>query len=184
MLTPPKRRWHKPQSLDDQGTIYLTPEAHARMKARLARLKAQVPALAEDASEAAALGDRSDNAAYKEAKGLLRRTNRQILVLEDQLTRVEEIAASHTNAAIALGSTVVLASLSGDRTAHAHPPATSSHNVTRTYRILGPFEADPAKGIISYKSPLGAALMGRHVGDVVHITIGDSPRSYRILELR
>ncbi len=43
----------------------------------------------------------------------------------------------------------------------------------QTYRIVGEDEADPAKGTLSYVSPLARALMGKAVGDVVRMPNGD-----------
>jgi transcription elongation GreA/GreB family factor len=40
---------------------------------------------------------------------------------------------------------------------------------TRTYRIVGTDEGDPARGTLSYASPLAQALMGKHIGDTVVI---------------
>ncbi len=177
MLTPPRRRWHKVASLDDHGPIPLTKEAHARMKARLARIKARLPALAAEAGETAALGDRSDNAAYKEAKSLLRRAQRQVFTLEDQLTRVVEISpGTDERGAVRLGSTVVVASSPAGA-----GPATEQRS---TYVIVGPFETDPASGRISHKSPLGSALIGKTTGDAVTVSTARGPRHYRIIEVR
>lgn len=173
MLTPPKRRWHKVQTLDDHGPIPLTPEAHARMKARLARLTRELPALAQEAAETAALGDRSDNAAYQAAKSLLRRTQRQIFTLEDQLKRVVEIKeGADADGTVRLGATVVL------------QPLSESGTAPRTYRIVGPFETDPGKGLISHKSPLGAALIGHAKGDIITVRTAESSRDYKITDVR
>jgi transcription elongation GreA/GreB family factor len=173
MITPPKRRYHAAKSIDDQGPIPLTPDAHARMKARLARLKKQIPALAAEAGEAAAQGDRSDNAGYKEAKGLLRRATRQILTLEDQLKRVIEIApGAGADGTVRIGSTVALETIDDGITKKV------------TYEILGPFETDPAAGRISYKSPLGAALMGKSNGEIVRIAAAGKAKEYKIISVK
>jgi len=175
MFTPPRRRWHKPQpAIDDGGEIHLTPEAFARMKERLARVKASIPALAEDTAQAAALGDRSDNAAYKEAKSRLRRANGQALMLEDQLKRVTIIGGDKNGtvpAEVRLGSMVTI------------EPAGTAGGKTQTYRILGPYESDPGAGKISFRSPLGAALMGHKKSDIIKIETANGNREYRITEI-
>lgn len=174
MLTPPKRRWQKIASLDDNGPIPLTPQAHARLKERLIRIKASIPALAAEAGRTADYGDRSDNAEYKEAKSLLRRANGNVLRIEDQLKRVVEIGAGDgagSMGTIQLGSTVVLES-----------PGPKPHRFT--FRILGPYETDPGAGRISHKSPLGAALIGRAKGDAVTIKTELGQREYRILDIK
>ncbi len=179
MITPPKRRWHKVPSLDDHGPIPLTPEGHARMKARHERLVRSLPDLARETAEAAALGDRSDNAAYQAAKSALRRAQREIFTLEDRLKRVVEIKRSdgaHGHAA--LGSTVVVMPITS-----AHH-ASADINAPKTYHIVGPFETDPSQGRISHKSPLGAALLGRTAGETVTIHTPEGAREYRIVEIR
>ena len=176
MITPPKRRWYKVQSLDDQGSIPLTPEAHERMKARLARVRSQLPALAAEAGEAAALGDRSDNAAYKEAKSLLRRAQRQALMLEDQLKRVVEIGSGPGGSGVVqLGTTVALQPLGGE------DGRVAAEKRAVTFRIVGPFETNPARGLISHKSPLGDALIGHSKGDTVSVPTSRGIQRYRIL---
>lgn len=177
MITPPKRRWHKVHTLDDQGQIPLTPEAHARMKARLTKLKAQLPELAAEAGETAALGDRSDNAAYKEAKSLLRRAQRQIFTLEDQLKRVIEIRKSARSGRVELGSIVTLESYGSG----ADDGGGAKKAVV--FRIVGPFETDPAAGRISHKSPLGAALIGCAEGDIVHVHTAHGEIRYRVIRI-
>lgn len=174
MLTPPKRRWQKIASLDDNGPVPLTPQAHARLKERLARIKASIPTLAAEAGRTADYGDRSDNAEYKEAKSLLRRANSNVLRIEDQLKRVVEIGegnSADSTGIIQLGSTVVL-------------ELTSSSSKKMTFRILGPYETDPGAGRISHKSPLGAALIGHKKGDLIAIKTELGTREYRILEIK
>jgi transcription elongation factor GreA len=169
MVTPPRRRYTRSQKIDNDP-IPLTAEAHARMQERLTRIKASLPALAEEAARTAAYGDRSDSAEYKEAKGLLRRANRQVLSLEDQLKRVVIIPAGpNTSGTVQLGCTVVLES--------------DSAKTLTAYTILGPYETNPGAGRISHQSPLGAALMGHIVGHTVSVETANGPRVYRIVEI-
>jgi transcription elongation factor GreA len=187
MLTPPKRRWHKIASLDDNGAIPLTPQAHARLKERLARIKASIPALAAEAGRTADYGDRSDNAEYKEAKSQLRRANGNVIRIEEQLKRVVEIG-NGTNAGggdggsvsgVQLGSTVVLALLDSNN------KADDTKNLRQvTFRILGPYETDPGAGRISHKSPLGVALIGHTKGEIVTIKTELGERRYQILQIK
>lgn len=170
MVTPPRRRYTRSQKIDD-SPIPLTADAHERMQERLVRIKASLPALAEEAARTAAYGDRSDSAEYKEAKGLLRRAHRQIFALEDQLKRITVIPVGpNTSGTVQLGCTVVLE---------------SPHSKTlTTFQILGPYETNPGAGRISHQSPLGAALMDHAVGDTVNIETANGTRRYRIVEIR
>lgn len=51
------------------------------------------------------------------------------------------------------------------------------------YTVLGAWDSDPDKGIISYKTPLGLALLGKKPGDPVKVKIGGSEESYEIASL-
>ena len=153
-----------------ESLVYLTPEGVERLKRKLARLLAALPGLAAEAARTGAYGDRSDNAEYKEAKMQLRRTQRQVWTIEDQLKRVILIpAGAAASGIVALGSTVVVSAEDGAQ---------------KTFEILGPHETDPAKGRISHQSPLGAALLGRTKGAVVTIRTVGGVKTYTILEVR
>jgi transcription elongation GreA/GreB family factor len=170
MVTPPRRRYTRSQKVDD-SPIPLTPAAHERMQERLVRLKASLPALAEETARTAAYGDRSDSAEYKEAKGLLSRTHRQIFSLEDQLKRITIIPTGpNTSGTVQLGCTVVLESEDSKK--------------QTAFQILGPYETNPGAGRISHQSPLGAALMGHAIGDLVSIETANGTRAYRIVAIK
>lgn len=140
------------------------------MQQKLVELKASLPHLIEEASQAAAQGDRSDNDAYKQSKGLLRRTHRQIWSIEDQLKRVVVIETGrNTEGTVHLGSTVTLETPSGER---------------QTFEIVGPHETNPTRGRISHESPLGKALLGYREKDAVTVTSLNGPRRYIILEIK
>jgi transcription elongation factor GreA len=172
ILTPPKRRFHKSQ-IPDEGPLPLTPQAFKHMEERLSRLKKSLPALIEEAQRTAAYGDRSDSAEYKEAKGILRRTHRQIFGLEDQLKRAVLIPAGKNDSGfVELGSTVVLEMMRNGK------------KEKKTFRILGSYETDPGKGRISNKSPLGTAIMGGKKGDRITIKTPNGVQDYLILEIR
>ena len=164
----PRRQWSR-RLPPNTEPVYLTPEGVKRLEARLARLKRSLPAAIEEAGRTAAYGDRSDNAEYKEAKGILRRTRGQILNIEDQLKRIVEISTGADAAGkIRLGSTVTL----------------STGNSVKIFRIVGSSETDPSHGRISHTSPLGAGLMAHGVGEVVTVPTPAGAQTYKILEIR
>ncbi|HEY5220545.1 MAG TPA: transcription elongation factor GreA [Candidatus Paceibacterota bacterium] len=168
----PRRQWSRRPPPNDQP-VYLTPEGVKRLKGRLERLKHSLPAVIEEAGRTAAYGDRSDNAEYKEAKGILRRTRGQILNIEDQLKRVVEIPAGADEAGkVRLGSTVVLEIKKG------------SDSTRKTFRIVGSSETDPTRGRISHTSPLGAALIGHAKDDTATIQTPGGKQEYYILEVK
>lgn len=59
--------------------------------------------------------------------------------------------------------------------------ATSIRVRQSTYRIVGVGEADPAAGSISYTSPVGAAMVGRRVGDVIDVEVPSGTRRFKVL---
>lgn len=158
--------------MPDTGPVYLTPEGIRRLQDRLAKLKRDLPGFAEEAARTAAYGDRSDSSEYKEAKGILRRTHRQIFSIEDQLKRVVAIPSGPGEAGtVQLGCTVMVETVGQEKISR------------RTYRILGSSETDPGKGRISHRSPLGAALIGHGKGDMVTIQTPNGPQEYRVVEV-
>ncbi len=153
----------------DDEPIYFTEEGFTRLKEKLACLKRDLPGFIVEAQRTAAYGDRSDNAEYKDAKSTLRRTQFQILSIQEQLKRVVVIAESlNASGKVQLGSTVVL----------------GVGGVQKIFQILGPRETDPTRGRISHESLLGAALLGHVAGDVVTIKTTRGSQSYHILEVR
>lgn len=149
--------------------MYMTPEGIERLREKLARLKRNLPKLAEETARTAAFGDRSDNAEYKMAKGALRHTTYESYRIEDQLKRVVPITHGvNSEGTIQLGSVVTLQ---------------SEGKKEQTYEILGPDESDPTKGRISNKSPLGAALMDKKKGDSVTIQMTNGRKEYLIVNV-
>ncbi|MGD1003399.1 MAG: transcription elongation factor GreA [Minisyncoccia bacterium] len=168
----PRRQWSR-RPPPNYEPVYLTPEGVARLKARLERLKASLPAAIAETSRTSAYGDRSDNAEYKEAKGILRRTHGQIFNIEDQLKRVVIIpSGADAMGTIQLGSTVIV-EIKKDGAL-----------LRKTFRILGSSETDPGRGRISHTSPLGAALLGRAAGDVVTVQTPGGTQEYKVVEVR
>jgi transcription elongation factor GreA len=51
------------------------------------------------------------------------------------------------------------------------------------YRVVGPRQGDPAAGEVSPQSPLGSALLGRHVGDVVEVTLPGGTLRLEVVEI-
>ncbi|MDO8669690.1 MAG: GreA/GreB family elongation factor [Candidatus Buchananbacteria bacterium] len=164
----PRKRQSDALKIRDDSPVYLTPEALQRLKERLIRLKEALPDYIAEAMRTAAYGDRSDNAEYKEAKSILRRTHRQILNIENQLKRAIIITSGrNAKGIIQLGSTVLL----------------ELNGIRNTFRILGPHETNPTKGVISHQSPIGSALMNHKEGDAITIQTANGTKEYRILKI-
>ncbi len=129
---------------------HLTPEALERLKKTLHALeKIDRPKIVVDLSHALTLGDFSENAEYQDAKHRLSRIDGRIFGMQQRIKNAVVIDRGTSNGSINLGSTVRF-TLAGKE---------------KTYEILGPQEANPSRGKISYLSPLGAALMHKSVGE-------------------
>jgi transcription elongation factor GreB len=131
---------------------YVTREGYARLAAELERLwKVERPRVTREVSEAAALGDRSENAEYIFGKKRLREIDRRIRFLSKRLDELVVVEAPpDRQSRVYFGAYVELEDPQGERLA---------------VRIVGPDEFDVAAGSISLESPLGRALIGKEEGD-------------------
>jgi transcription elongation factor GreB len=133
---------------------YLTPTGHKQLADELQRLMSvERPKVVREVAEAAAQGDRSENAEYIYGKKRLREIDRRVQFITKRLdsaivVRPEELGGD----VVRFGAVVEVRDEDGQ---------------AKTYMLVGPDEADPAKGKLSFQSPLGQALMKRKVGDVV-----------------
>ena len=173
----PRKRQSDQFKKQDDGPVYLTEEGFKSLREKLARLKRALPDFINETQRTAAYGDRSDNAEYKEAKSILRRTHWKILSTENQIKRAVIIASGpNVSGKVQLGSTVVLEV--------ASTSSLQADGAQKTFQILGSHETNPAGGCISHQSPLGAALMNRIKGDIVTIQTASGSKKYRILEIQ
>lgn len=151
--------------------IQFTREGYEKLKAELEELKGPTRmAIAEAIREAKSHGDLRENAAYHEAKLNQTRLESRIADLEKALQMakiIERPAGVGTEAH--LGNKVTLLDLEFD----------DEFTVT----LVGSFEADPSKDLISIGSPLGEALLGRVVNDEIEVEAPGGTNHYRILAI-
>ncbi|MEK7496752.1 MAG: GreA/GreB family elongation factor [Patescibacteria group bacterium] len=145
----------------------LTEGKFDELRDKLVRLKKSHPGLALEVKRLGEMGDFSENAGYAMAKGKLRSVNQKILELEKYLNSAVIIKQSKNSLIVELGCTVTV----------------ESGGKQREYLILGSTETNPATGIISHHSPLGQALLGRRVGEVVKIKTTRQEISYKIVKI-
>jgi len=153
------------------GKKPITPRGYERLTSELGRLwHEERPRIVQEVSDAAALGDRSENAEYIYGKKKLREIDRRIGYLTKLIERLEVIDPK-TNASkrVKFGATVVVEDEEGQR---------------RTYQIVGEDEVDAKLGQISMQSPMGKALLGREVGDDVTVKRPAGELDLVVLELR
>lgn len=127
--------------------------------------------VADRIKQAIDFGDISENSEYDDAKNEQAFIEGRILTLEKQLRNARIIDDSELSTEfVSLGSTVVLKDMElGD---------------TLEYEIVGSMEADPADKKISNESPVGKALLGKKIGDIVEVEVPAGILQYQILEIR
>jgi transcription elongation factor GreA len=138
-------------SSNSHNKEYLSKEKFKLLTTELEELKTvKRKKIAEELEFAKALGDLSENAEYHEAREAQAALEDRILQLESILANAEIVATHHSDK-VEVGS-VVHVKKSGEKT-------------ERVYTIVGSEEADTATGKISFKSPLGQALLGKKKGE-------------------
>jgi transcription elongation factor GreA len=138
---------------------YLSKQKYDEIAAELHHLIGEVyPKVREDLAEASAQGDRSDNAGYREARRIQGKTISRIRFLQKILenSRVIDPDALPKDR-VSLLSRVEFTNL--------------TTNARMTFEIVSPHEMDLEAGKISLKSPIGAALMGKKVGETVEVRV-------------
>ena len=132
----------------------ITPEGYARLESELTDLWHQErPKVVQEVSDAAALGDRSENAEYIYGKKRLREIDRRMKFLTELLKKLTVIdPARNASDRVDFGAKVTIEDEEGR---------------VRTYQIVGEDEVDAKRGRISMRSPVGKALLKHRVGDEV-----------------
>ena len=149
--------------MDDR--VPMTPAGHAALTIDLKhQLETVRPQIVRDIEEARAHGDISENAEYEDAKHRQSLCEGRIADLKGKLARAEIIRVEEMKPSerVVFGTRVFLEDLDSDEQV--------------SYRIVGVDEADVSKGMISFSSPIGRALIGRSIDDEVAV---ETPRGRR-----
>ena len=142
------------------GSKYITPEGAKRLRDELDQLwHDERPRVTQAVSEAAAQGDRSENAEYTYGKKRLHEIDRRVRFLRKRLegmTIVDPAGSGRRDPArIYFGAWVQL----------------EADAALRWYRLVGPDEFDMAEDYVSMDSPLGRSLLGKRLDDDVSVTL-------------
>jgi len=150
---------------------YITPEGFQRLQAEAEQLwRVERPRVTREVSDAAALGDRSENAEYIYGKRRLREIDGRLRFLAKRMDELTVVRATpDQRGRVFFGAFVELEEEDGRR---------------RALRLVGPDESDPSAGRVSIESPLGRALLGRSLGDEVAIRRPRGDTSAVILAIR
>jgi transcription elongation factor GreB len=166
------------EELEDAGPLpvgaknYMTPHGWRRMRDELAYLvKVERPAVTNIVSWAASNGDRSENGDYQYGKKRLREIDRRIRYLTKRLEHAEVVdpATREESEQVFFAATVSYANAQGAAT---------------TVRIVGLDETDPARGYISWISPVARALIKACDGDTVSLVTPGGREALEILAVR
>src|SRR6266403_4152650 len=152
------------------GSKYITAEGARRLREELDRLwRVERPQVTQAVSEAAAQGDRSENAEYTYGKRRLREIDRRVRFLRRRLEGMVVVDQPPADPArVFFGAWVLLESQDGAQS---------------RYRIVGPDEFDRAPGYISMDSPLGRALLRKTLDDEVSVEAPGGSRAFVIVSI-
>ncbi|HET9694930.1 MAG TPA: transcription elongation factor GreB [Steroidobacteraceae bacterium] len=161
-------RYRKPQA---PGSKYATPEGAKRLRDELDELwRVQRPQVTRAVQEAAAQGDRSENAEYTYGKRQLREIDRRVRFLRKRLEGMIVVGRPPDDRSrVFFGAWVTVDDECGEAS---------------EFRIVGPDELDPARRYVSMDSPLARALLGRRVDDEVTIEVPGGRKTYVVVEIR
>ena len=150
---------------------YISPAGYARLKAELKSLvELERPEVVKTVAWAASNGDRSENGDYLYGKKRLREIDRRVRFLIKRLENAEVVdAAGRDVGQVYFGATVRLSSRA---------------NGARSVTIVGADEVDPARGRVSWISPIAKALLKARQGDAVVLRTPAGAEELEILEVR
>lgn len=164
---PKKGRW-----LFMQKQVILTSDGLEKLEQELEQLKiVKRKEISDQLKVAISFGDLSENSEYDEAKNAQAMNEARILELEAMLKNAKVLDAGEINTdMVHVGSRVRVRDTEFDE--------------EETYQIVGSTEVDPNAGKISDESPIGKALLGGKVGDIVEFTVPSGATiTYEILEI-
>lgn len=149
---------------------YITPEGELALKDELNYLwKIERPKVTQSVSEAAAQGDRSENAEYTYGKKRLREIDRRVRYLRKRLDSLVVVRQLPTDQGkVYFGAWVELL---------------DAQDQTLRYRLVGPDEINPACNYISIDSVLGRALLGKPLDTEVTIQTPSGTHTYLISDI-
>jgi transcription elongation factor GreB len=152
------------------GKNYMTPEGFARLKAELKRLvEVERPEVVRTVAWAASNGDRSENGDYIYGKRRLREIDRRVRFLIKRLESAEIVdARGRDTDQVFFGATVRV----------------RGRDAEREVTIVGVDEVDPARGHVSWISPIARALLKAREGETVSLRTPGGEEALEILEVR
>ena len=142
------------------------------LKSELEHLKnIQRPKIVEAIAEARSHGDLKENAEYHAAKEQQSLIESRVIAINDLIARanVIDVTKIDNDGKVIFGSTVKVQDLDS--------------NKEISYKLVGQDEADIAKNLIFYKSPIGKALIGKNKSDMVNVNTPSGERNFEIKDV-
>jgi len=154
-----------------ESSKYITPEGAATLRRELDELwRVKRPAVTQAVSEAAAQGDRSENAEYIYGKKQLAEIDRRVRFLRKRLAGLKVVDQQPSDTSkVRFGAWFELRGANGQ---------------CAEYRIVGPDESGFAAEYISMDSPLGRAVLGKCVADTVLVRTPEGEARYELVRVR
>lgn len=147
---------------------YLTKERYDAIVGEIATLKTEGrKVIAERLRHAKDLGDLSENSEYQEAREEQSRLEVHIEELEELLRNSSIIKMESGGITVRIGSKVKL----------------KKGSAVKQYTIVGSNEAKPLEGLVSNESPIGQAVLGKKVGDIIRVKAPSGIVEYEVVEI-
>lgn len=151
--------------------VMLTEEGLRKLEEKLEHLKTvRRTEVSERIKQAISFGDISENSEYEDAKNEQAFIEGEIMTIENMLRNSKIIEEGQVTDTVVMGCTVVLKDIEFDEDLE--------------YTIVGSAEADPMEARISDESPVGKAVIGHRVGDIVDVTVPAGVLKYEVLEIK
>ena len=144
-----------------------------KLKLELEQLKnIKRPQIVAAIAEARSHGDLKENAEYHAAKEQQAQMESRVIEINDIIARanVIDVTKIENSGNVIFGTTVTVQDL--------------EVNKKKTYKIVGKDEADISKNLIYFKSPIGKALIGKSVGDMVAVVTPSGEKRFDILDIQ
>ena len=158
--------------MENSKEILMTAEGLQKLEDELDDLKlVKRKEVSEKIKQALAFGDLSENSEYDEAKNEQAQVEARIAQIEGML-KIAHVVEDDNSAAdsVGVGKTVKLYD--------------EEFEEEEIYTIVGPTESDPANNKLSYESPVGKALIGKKVDDIVNVDTPGGVVTFKILEIK
>ena len=151
----------------------ITVEGLEKLKLEIDQLKnVKRPKIVAAIAEARSHGDLKENAEYHAAKEQQAQTESRVIEINDTIARanVIDIKKMENNGNVIFGSTVTVKDLEESK--------------KKTYKVVGKDEADISKNLIYFKSPIGKALSGKSLEDMVIVETPSGDKTFEVLDIR